>query len=124
MTFLAIGNTGDGSPSRLTGFAAPHWLYSAFCSVAFGRSVFGCPADRLGEDESPHHAVATACSQSCTHFQTCALKPPPKAGAQRGSSARWELCGEPPVRVVPTAIAVSRAERLSAPAFHASSPPD
>ncbi|MGA3221784.1 MAG: hypothetical protein ABSE77_22430, partial [Acidimicrobiales bacterium] len=27
----------------------------------------------------------------------------PEAGAQCGSSARWDLCGGPPVRAVPTA---------------------
>jgi len=27
----------------------------------------------------------------------------PKAGAQCGSSARWDLCGGPPARAVPTA---------------------
>lgn len=28
----------------------------------------------------------------------------PEAGAQCGNSARWDLCGEPPARAVPTAI--------------------
>ena len=40
---------------------------------------------------------------SCTHIQRCASTFAPKAGAQCGSSARWDLCGGPPARAVPTA---------------------
>src|SRR6478752_1872091 len=33
-----------------------------------------------------------------------ASTPKPEAGAQCGNPARWDLCGGPPVRAVPTAI--------------------
>ena len=32
------------------------------------------------------------------------MPPVPEAGAQCGSAARWDLCGGPPARAVPTAI--------------------
>ena len=35
----------------------------------------------------------------------------PEAGAQCGSPARWDLCGGPPARAVPTAIAGIRGSR-------------
>src|SRR5215217_4728542 len=40
----------------------------------------------------------------CTPFPTRAFAFAPKAGAQCVSSARWDLCGGPPARAVPTAI--------------------
>ncbi|MGB6164597.1 MAG: hypothetical protein WCF33_15945, partial [Pseudonocardiaceae bacterium] len=40
----------------------------------------------------------------CIPFPTCAFAFVPKAGAQCVSSARWDLCGGPPARAVPTAI--------------------
>src|SRR6266545_1692388 len=40
----------------------------------------------------------------CIPFPTRALAFVPKAGAQCVSSARWDLCGGPPARAVPTAI--------------------
>jgi len=39
--------------------------------------------------------------------RTCASTPSPEAGAQCGSAARWDLCGGPPERAVPTAILTS-----------------
>ena len=41
-----------------------------------------------------------------------ASTPPPKAGAQCVSSARWDLCGGPPERAVPTAKGPPRPGRL------------
>jgi hypothetical protein len=38
-----------------------------------------------------------------TRFPSCALTPEPKAGAQCGNPARWDLCGGPPETAVPTA---------------------
>jgi transposase InsO family protein len=43
-------------------------------------------------------------SVSCTPIPRCASTFVPEAGAQCGSSARWDLCGGPPARAVPTAI--------------------
>ena len=40
-------------------------------------------------------------------YPRCASTPAPKAGAQCGSPARWDLRGGPPARAVPTAIASS-----------------
>ena len=37
-------------------------------------------------------------------FPDVRFAPGPKAGAQCGSPARWDLCGGPPARAVPTAI--------------------
>ena len=42
----------------------------------------------------------------CTPSRSCASTFAPKAGAQCVSSARWDLCGGPPARAVPTAINV------------------
>jgi hypothetical protein len=42
----------------------------------------------------------------------CAFAFVPKAGAQCVSSARWDLCGGPPVRAVPTAIGVGKVDDL------------
>ena len=52
--------------------------------------------DRLAVDGSPLPAP-------CTHGPPNASPPAPEAGAQCGSSARWDLCGGPPARAVPTA---------------------
>jgi hypothetical protein len=41
---------------------------------------------------------------SCIPIRTRASSLVPEAGAQCGSSARWDLCGGPPARAVPTAI--------------------
>ncbi|MGH9072804.1 MAG: IS3 family transposase, partial [Acidimicrobiales bacterium] len=43
---------------------------------------------------------------SATLIPRCASTPGPEAGAQCGSPARWDLCGGPPERAVPTAIRV------------------
>ena len=40
----------------------------------------------------------------CIHFPMCVFAFGPKARAQCVSSARWDLCGGPPARAVPTAI--------------------
>ena len=45
-------------------------------------------------------------SASCIRGPEAASTPTPEAGAQCGSPARWDLCGGPPARAVPTAIAV------------------
>jgi group II intron reverse transcriptase/maturase len=45
-------------------------------------------------------------------FPEMRLTSVPKAGAQRGSPARWDLCGGPPARAVPTAT-VLRVQRSS-----------
>src|SRR5215216_1152533 len=44
----------------------------------------------------------------CIPSPTRAFAFGPEAGAQCGSSARWDLCGGPPARAVPTAIRVLR----------------
>jgi transposase len=46
----------------------------------------GCPKPRL-----------------CIHGRACDSTPGPEAGAQCGSTARWDLCGGPSTRTVPTA---------------------
>jgi group II intron reverse transcriptase/maturase len=55
----------------------------------------GCTDSQLGGCRLP------AC---CIPLPMCASTPAPKAGAQCGSSARWDLRGGPPARAVPTAI--------------------
>src|SRR6478672_2272426 len=46
-----------------------------------------------------------------------ASTPKPEAGAQCGNPARWDLCGGPPVRAVPTAIEEQREGRPPAVVF-------
>ena len=41
--------------------------------------------------------------ESCTPGPSSDSPPAPKAGAQCGSSARWDLCGGRPATAVPTA---------------------
>ena len=69
---------------------------------------------QLGADEPDRGPMATASPRDASLSRTCALTPEPKAGAQCGSSARWDLCGGPPARAVPTAtIGITRdAEHL------------
>ena len=59
---------------------------------------------QLGTDEPHRQPVAPSCPCRSIPSRPCASTPPPEAGAQCGSSARWDLCGGPPERAVPTAI--------------------
>ena len=64
-------------------------------------------ADQLGADEPLGDTMAPTCPilhpipMNASAFV-------PKAGAQCVSSARWDLCGGPPARAVPTAITPRR----------------
>ena len=53
---------------------------------------------------------------SCIPSPACASTPVPEAGAQCGSSARWDLCGGPPARAVPTGIGGLQGLLLRVPA--------
>src|SRR5690242_4737656 len=52
---------------------------------------------------------------SCTPIQKRASTFASEAGAQCGSPARWDLCGGPPARAVPTATGGGGADVASAP---------
>ena len=58
----------------------------------------------LGPDEPARCPMVASCPHRASLARACASTPEPKAGAQCGSSARWDLCGGPPARAVPTAI--------------------
>ena len=58
----------------------------------------------LEADASPRRSMATTGPASCTPGPTRASTPTPKAGAQCVRRARWDLCGGPPARAVPTAM--------------------
>src|SRR5260370_20383892 len=58
--------------------------------------------DHLGQDE-PHRGPVDTPDPHRAPIPAGALRRhAPKAGAQCGSSARWDLCGGPPARAVPT----------------------
>ena len=70
----------------------------------------------LGADEPPRRPMAAACPHRASLSRACASTPGPEAGAQCGSSARWDLCGGPPARAVPTAIVgICGSRRLRCP---------
>ena len=57
------------------------------------------------DTDGPHHeTMATTRPHHGIPYRPCASTPEPEAGAQCGNPARWDLCGGPPVRAVPTAI--------------------
>ena len=76
--------------------------------------VSGAPAPQpahtpeLGTDEPPRHSMAAPCPYHASLAPTCALTPTPEVGAQCGNPARWDLCGGPPARAVPTATGSGR----------------
>ena len=59
--------------------------------------------DQLGTDGPDRSPVATARPHDAPLPPSALHRHAPKAGAQCGSSARWDLRGAPPVRAVPTA---------------------
>ena len=56
----------------------------------------------LGADGPPRKRDGSLPPGSRILGRTSGSTPVPKAGAQCGSSARWDLCGGPPARAVPT----------------------
>ena len=72
---------------------------------------------------APHASPGSGCDASSLRwlpsarilhpYPACASTLAPKAGAQCGSSARWDLCGGPPARAVPTAKRVSAVGAIS-----------
>src|SRR5205807_255423 len=67
--------------------------------------------------EALGQAVAPPCSHPASLSERALPTPAPEAGAQCGSPARWDLCGGPPVRAVPTATTHGPA-RSRAPDVH------
>ena len=63
-------------------------------------------ATELGADAAASRSAGSHPPASCIPGPTSASTSEPKAGAQCGSTARWDLCGGPPARAVPTAIHV------------------
>ena len=59
--------------------------------------------DQLGTDEPDRNPVATARSHDARLPRGALCRHTPKAGAQCGNPARWDLRRGPPVRAVPTA---------------------
>ncbi len=59
--------------------------------------------DQLDADAPDRHPVATATPQHAPLPQRPLRRHAPKAGAQCGNPARWDLRGGPPARAVPTA---------------------
>jgi hypothetical protein len=68
------------------------------------------PADpgQLGQDEPHRDPVDTPDPHRASIPAGALRRHAPKAGAQCGSSARWDLCGGPPARAVPTAPELRR----------------
>jgi hypothetical protein len=66
-------------------------------------------SSQLGQDEPPSDSMATACSHDAPLTERALQRHYSKAGAQCGSAARWDLCGGPLERAVPTAIISRRA---------------
>jgi hypothetical protein len=57
----------------------------------------------LGQDEPPRDPVDTPDPHRASIPADALRRLAPKVGAQCGSPARWDLCGGPPARAVPTA---------------------
>ena len=59
--------------------------------------------DQLGQDEPHRDPVDTPDPHRASIPASALRRHAPKVGAQCGSPARWDLCGGPPARAVPTA---------------------
>src|SRR5208282_1157913 len=64
--------------------------------------------DQLDADAPDRHPVATVTPHHASLPQRPLRRHTPKAGAQCGNPARWDLRGGPPVRAVPTATRAGR----------------
>jgi hypothetical protein len=62
--------------------------------------------DQLGQDEPHRDPVDTPDPHRASIPASALRRHAPKVGAQCGNSARWDLCGGPPARAVPTATAL------------------
>ncbi len=69
--------------------------------------------DQLGQDEPHRDPVDTPDPHRASIPASALRRHAPKVGAQCGNSARWDLCGGPPARAVPTATALSRSRGTS-----------
>src|SRR5262249_41027402 len=59
--------------------------------------------DQLGANGPDRHSVAAARPRNASLPRGALCRHTPKVGAQYGNPARWDLCGGPPARAVPTA---------------------
>ena len=66
--------------------------------------------DHLGQDEPHRDPVDTPDPHRAPIPASALRRHAPKVGAQCGNSARWDLCGGPPARAVPTATVFLVAE--------------
>ena len=88
---------------------------SAFRDAGHPALAQGAPAPQpahrtdLGADAPPRRSMAPDRPHPASLARARASTPAPKAGAQCGSRARWDLCGGPPARAVPTANVRARA---------------
>jgi RNA-directed DNA polymerase len=114
-----IPDQGAGSPASYAGTAT-----TTRCPATTRRyppsatSSSGSGSRRYGVAASAHERTGSGClatrpdgyhsSAPCIPGPTTASPPKPKARAQCGSPARWDLRGGPPATAVPTATPVSR----------------
>src|SRR5204862_3506413 len=92
-----LGLPDPGHPALVQGAAAPEPAHPT----------------QLGSDEPDRDPVAPTRPSHAPLSNGTLRRQTPEAGAQCGNSARWDLCGGPPVRAVPTAIGAAALAMVS-----------
>ena len=99
--------TVHGNSDAITAFrtqVAPHW-HKALPAPQPARP------DDLGTNEPHPDSMATSPPRDASLPGGPLRRHSPKVGARCGSPARWDLCGGPPARAVPTATPFAGAGR-------------